>query len=298
MPSPPLRLPEKFLISFVPERWGEVDRFINFYSTTHNLDKRTSNCVNGIASHFRKANVLLALANRIRPGLAQDNEQVESEGFSAASNARELAPVIEAILFEIYASIDCTATVLSALYGRLQGIPSKSTRRLFTNAVAGKVDSRFPKAVLDALVQAAPSVATLRELRDTVSHSDTGFCHLDSQTGAVVYMNPAMGPGDRAHVIEDVFAEITRYALLVNQMHGVIFRYLNTQLADAERTLLCGFYLGRAYTRLVRVSEATSFAAGRCQAYIWFEKEENPRCPLAEECGAYSRASSEAVHLP
>ena len=267
---------------------GEVDQFINFYPTTHNFNRRTTSCVNGIASHFRKAHVLVALAKRIRPGLVQDNKQVESEGFSPATNGRELTPVIETILFELYASIDCTATLLSALYGKLPGIPSKSTSRLFTNAVAGKFDPRFPKSLLDALVQAAPWVAALGNFRDTVSHTDTGFCHLDSQTGAVVYMNPAMGTPDRAHVVKDIFAEIERYVSLVNNMHGVVFRYLNTQLEDVESPLLCGLYLGRAYTRLARRSEATSFNAGRCQAHIWFEKEEHRRCPLAEECGAYS----------
>ena len=286
------KISERFLRSFAPEQWGQVERFLNFYSTTHRFNKRTNACVRGVASHFHKALTLQSLANRLRPSLARDNEQLEAEGYSPAPHARELAAVIETILCELYASIDCTATLLSAIYGKLPGVPSKSTRNLFTNAAKGKIDGRFPKPLLDAIVKAEPWVVGLRDIRDTISHSDTGFCHLDSETGIVGYMNPAMGPSDRAHVIDDIFAEVEEYFSSVNKWLGATFLFLNSELKDIETQQFCGFFSGRMYTRLVRPSEATSFHGGRCQAYLWFEKEGNPTCPRVEECGAYKRKIS------
>ena len=281
------KISKKFLLRFTPERWGQVDRFLNFYSTTHRFNKRTNACVSGVVSHFYKALTLQSLANRLRPSLAQDNEQLESEGYTPASHARELSAVLETILCELYASIDCTATLLSAIYGKLPGVPSKSTRNLFTNAVQGKFDDRFPRPLLDATMQAEPWVAKLRDIRDTVSHSAPGSCFLDSETGVVRYMNAAMGPPDRAHIIDDIFTEIEQYFSSVNEWLGATFLFLNSELEDIETQQVCGFFSGRVYTRLARPSEATSFHGGRCKAHLWFEKEENPACPLVEECGAY-----------
>ena len=283
------RAHQKFLLQFAPEHWGEVERFLKFCSTTHHFKQRTNACVSGVLSHFHKASTLHSLAIRLRPSLAQDNEQLEAEGYTPASHARELTAVLETILCELYASIDCTATLLSAIYGKLPGVPSKSTRNLFTNAVKGKIDDRFPRPLLDATVKAEPWVAKLRDIRDTVSHSDPGFCSLDSETGVVRYMNAAMGPPDRAHIIDDIFTEIEKYFSSVNEWLGVTFLFLNSELEDIETQQICGIFSGRVYMRLVRPSEATSFHAGRCKAHIWFEKEENPTCPLAEECGAYKR---------
>ncbi len=283
------KTPTALILYFTPERWGELDRFRNFYSTTHRFDRRTTDRVRGISSHFHKAHTLHSLAVRLRPSLAQDNERLEAEGYSPATNARELNAVIETILCELYASLDCTAQLLRALYGNLPGVPSKSTRKLFANAVDGKIDGRFPETLLDAIVTAAPWVADLRHLRDTIAHSDTGSCHLDSESDVVRYMNSAMGPSNRAHVIDDIFSDVEQYFSSVNQLLGVIFRFLNSQLNDSETQQFCGVFFGRMYTRLVRPSEAIDFHAGRCQSHRWFDKEENSTCPFVDKCGAYQR---------
>src|ERR1039458_4635449 len=49
--------------TFAPERWGQIDRFVTFFSASFpeasSIERRT---VSGVGNHFRKALVLKALA--------------------------------------------------------------------------------------------------------------------------------------------------------------------------------------------------------------------------------------------
>jgi hypothetical protein len=60
-------------------------------------------------------------------------------------------------------------------------------------------------------------------------------------------------------------------------------------LEDKETEHLCGIFHHRAYQRFVSPGEARDFNSGRCKSYEWFEKEEQPTCPLSDQCGAYVR---------
>jgi len=98
--------------------------------------------------------------------------------------------------------------------------------------------------------------------------------------------------GNKCLIIEDAFERIETFKREVNSFEGMIFGVLNQTLKDEEVFQVCGFFGGRAYSRFVRLSDAVDFDSGRCDALRWFEKEGNPRCPFADNCGAYQRAKA------
>jgi hypothetical protein len=75
----------------------------------------------------------------------------------------------------------------------------------------------------------------------------------------------------------------------VNVFLGEIFRFLNSELVDDEVWQLCGIFSGRIYSRFVSPKDANDFNSGKCDAYKWFEKEDNPTCPFVDSCEAYKR---------
>ncbi len=95
--------------------------------------------------------------------------------------------------------------------------------------------------------------------------------------------------------IGDVWGEIERYEEAVNGLLGAVFREPNTTLVDERTREVCGVHAYRAYQRLVSPVEARDFHSGVCASYEWFEKEENPTCPLSGSCGAYANAKRAAV---
>jgi len=126
-----------------------------------------------------------------------------------------------------------------------------------------------------------------RSMRDALTHSDVGSCHLDEETGKVRYMHSKLGTDRKALVVEDIFDHVEKLFQKVNIFLGKVFAALNETLIDEETWQLCGFFGGRVYSRFVRPIEVIDFHSGRCEAYEWFEKEENPCCPFSDVCGAY-----------
>lgn len=117
------------LLMFVPEHWGQVERFIRFYAHTYSLNARDQRAVVGVRNHFDKASRLLELAQKLRPNLMIDHEQLETQGFTPAANAAEIATVIEASILELYSCLDCTVQVLRAIYGKTsRGFKESSAR--------------------------------------------------------------------------------------------------------------------------------------------------------------------------
>ena len=90
-----------------------------------------------------------------------------------------------------------------------------------------------------------------------------------------------------ALVSEDVFSYVDVLETQINRFLGRVFRCLNDTLSDDEVRQICGVFGGRLYTRYVRPGEAVDFDSGRCDAFRWFEKPDNPTCPLKDDCGAY-----------
>jgi len=271
---------------FAPEQWGEVDRFANFHGGTYKFSDTEKRAVAGVRNHFQKAITLQTLAVKLRPGLDIDKKQLEERGYTPALNSHELSAVIEAAILELYSSLDCTVKVLHAVYGHGSRSFPESTRRLFQSIE--KVAGSFPDELKEAFGK-ADWYDGLLYLRDELTHLATGSCNLDHKTGVVQYMHLGMKLRGGVYVIEDVFAWLAEIINKLNGFMGIVFRVLNTTLKSTLVQQTCGFVEGLILLRYLDPTEPLTFDSGRCFAYQWFEKPENPTCPFVEQCGAYKR---------
>lgn len=280
------------LIQFAPEHWGTLERFEHFYSGTYSFDKFTQKALPGASNHFRKSLILKDVAIRQTQLLAEDDHELEKKGYTSAKRGKELSAIIEASIQELYSSIDCARKVVSHIYRNHRGM-KQSTRKLFHAAKEGKIAVTVPEAIRTAFAS-ADWYDDFRILRDQLTHSDVGFCHRDKNSGKIAYLNGALGNAERAFVIPDILAYFDELVKSINKILGEIFNSLNQSLNDKEMFQFCGIFSGRVYSRMVKPSEAVDFNSGRCSAYVWFEKEDQPVCPFKNTCGAYlNRTPSE-----
>lgn len=279
------------VIAFAPDRWGKLERFQRFYAGTYLFDRDTQQALSGAANHLHKAPILLQVAREHAAKLPEDRAQLEKHGFTPAQRGKELSALIESILLDLYSSIDCTRKIVTFIYRNERGV-KQSTRKFFQAVAEGDVADTVPAEIRDAFAS-AHWYMDFRRMRDALTHSDIGSCHLDEKSGKVFYMHTGLGTNNKALVIEDIFAHIEELVTYINQFMGKVFHCLNGTLKDDEVRQICGIFGGRVYSRWVRPSEAKDFNSGRCDAFKWFEKDENPNCPLMRECEAYGRRNSE-----
>jgi len=279
------------VITFAPDRWGTLERFQHFCAGTYTFARDTQQALSGAANHFRKALILLQVAREHAAKLSEDRAQLETHGYTPAQRGKELSALIESILLDLYSSIDCTRKIVTCIYRNHRGV-KQSTRKFFQAVAEGKVADTVPVEIRDAFAS-AHWYTDFQRMRDALTHSDIGSCALDEKSGKVFYMHAGLGTNNKALVIEDIFAHIEELVTHVNQFMGKVFHYLNGTLNDDEVWQMCGIFGGRVYSRWVRPSEAKDFNSGRCDAFKWFEKDENPKCPFMRECEAYGRRNSE-----
>jgi hypothetical protein len=79
-------------------------------------------------------------------------------------------------------------------------------------------------------------------MRDALTHSDIGSCHLDDKSGKVFYMHGGLGTNTKAFVIEDIFSHIDNLMAGINQFMGKVFHCLNGTLEDREVWQMCGIF--------------------------------------------------------
>ena len=144
----------------------------------------------------------------------------------------------------------------------------------------------FPDALRSAF-QEAVWFDELLSLRDELTHSDVGRCHLDKNKGLVSYIHVGIKKSGCPLVIDDIFARSDYLFEGVNKFLGRVFHYLNSLLTNKPVRQLCDIFFGRGYMRHVIPSMATDLNSGTCESHIWFDLPGNPRCPLADSCGAY-----------
>lgn len=283
--------PKCIVIDFTPNRWGTLERFQHFYSGTHKFDRDTQKSLPGATNHFHKALILLEIAKQHAPLLSEDRAQLKEHGHSPALRGKELSALVESILLNLYSSIDCTRKVVAFIYRNHRGV-KQSTRKLFQAATNGTINASVPEEIRNAFANAT-WYTDFRILRDTIAHSDVGSCHLDEKCGKVFYMHGGLERDRKALIIEDIFNHIEKTKDNVNQFMGQVFHCLNAELNDEEVWQMCGVFDGRVYSRFVRPSEAVDFNSGRCDAFRWFEKQNNPNCPFMQKCAAYQRRTSD-----
>lgn len=284
------------VLMFVPDTWGEVDWFLNFYQGTYAFSDRDRRAISGVYGHFHKACLLVGLATKLGPNLSQDNAELEERGFTAAINAKEIVAVIEASILEMYSTVDCTVKVLRAVYGPGSRGFKDSTRKFFQSY--SKIEGSFPES-LKKVVAGAVWYPRLLRLRDELTHLATGHLQTDMETGLARYSHFGMREGEGSLSIPDVFEWLNDTLKLINTFTGATFRELNLTLEDKEMFQPCGMVEGRILWRYVSPRRVPiTFDSGRCGAWTWFERDDAPSCPFVTRCGAYRRKAPAPVGAP
>lgn len=291
-----MSIDKQILVRFAPEQWGQIDRFISFYFLTAKPTDLERQAIEGVMNHFHKANRLLSVAQDIAPLIEEDETELREKSFTSGRRSLEFTAVVESAITALYSSVDCTRKTLRIVYPKAQGLPD-STRKLFQNATNGKIDQSIPASIRDALT-GADWFVPLRVLRDALTHTNTGSCHRDHETGKIRYFSSAVKPISGKGYVDDFLEYIFEVRDRINNFLGLIFSELNKTLDDSEVWHMCGTFFGRIYHRFVRPTEAVDFNSGRCGAYEWFEKDENPTCPFVESCGAYQNRRSHDCAIP
>lgn len=278
-----MSIENQIVVKFAPERWGQIDRFISFYFLTAKLTTRHREEIEGVSNHFHKANRLLSVAEAIAPKIDEDENELQTKGFTRGTRSLEFTAVVESAVTALYSSVDCARKTLNIVFPKAQGLP-ESTRKLFQNA--NKIDHAIPQTIRSA-IEDAEWFVPLRVLRDALTHTNTGSCHRDKETGKIRYFSEAVKPISGKTYVDDFVTYILTVRDEINRFLGAIFFELNKIIDDSEVWQMCGIFYGRVYHRFVRNSEAIDFNSGRCGAHEWFEEPNNPTCPFIESCGAY-----------
>jgi hypothetical protein len=271
---------------FAPELWGQVELFSKFCSETYKFNEREQRALAGVGQHFDKAVTFQSLAVKLRPNLAIDQAEINERGFTPATNSREIATVIEAAILELYSSIDCTAKVLRAVYGKTSRGFKDSTRFLFKSF--DSIRGEFPDAIKD-IFRGLTWYDDFRFLRDELTHLGTGSCHLTEATNAVSYMHLGIKSEGKPLIVDDVFKWLSDLIAVVNDFLGRIFRFLRTFLKSTPVVQICGMVEGRMLMRYVDPTEEINFGSGDCRSFQWFEQSDMLTCPFVAHCGAYAR---------
>ena len=276
------------VITYSPENWGALERFEHFYSSTYSFDQFTQFAIKGASNHFYKALRLHKVARDISPTLAEDNSELEKKGYTDAVRGSELSALIETIILELYSSIDCTRHIVATIYRKYEGVSTKSmksTRKFFQAAFDDKIAETIPLDIREAF-KASQWYPEFRRIRDALTHSDIGSCHLDKTTQIVSYSHPGLGNDKKAFIIKDIFDYVDTIENQINLFTGKVFHCLNKTLQDKEVWQMCGIFNGFIYSRFVKPSEAIDFFyGGRCNP--WIDYSSIVRCPFADKCAAY-----------
>lgn len=270
---------------FAPEYWAEVQKFRNLHSGTYKFNRQEQLALAGVLANFNKALRLLRTAEQLLPTLETDNAELEAEGMTAGENAAQLNTVFEAMVLSLYSTLDCSAKVVRAVFGRGARNFRASTTFTFENfhLIAG-----LPPLVTSALAQAR-WFRPLRLLRDQLTHYTEGHSLLDPRTGRLQYMHEGVTRRGRPLIIPDAMIWANAYLQGINAFLGAVFHAMNETLDDSPVMAVCGMIQGRVLHRYISPKEPMSFQSGQCGAWVWFEKHDNPTCPFAENCGAYQR---------
>lgn len=262
---------------------------------TYQLKPEDEKALRGVTAHFRKAHVLLRLARRLAPQLEIDLMQIHTQGYTPAVNAEEFSAVIEEVFTELYSSIDCARFVIVATNKGCKGMPTNSTRKLFRAVTDKKISADFPAPIRQAITD-AHWYNDLLFLRDALTHSNIGNCHLDRATKVIFYMHQDIMKAGKTLVIDNIIEHAIVLCKSVEAFLKQVFAYLNTQLKPYVVDEVCGIFYSRVYTRTLPSATPITWDSGTCTARHWFDKEAQRRCPFADSCGAYGQVEPPALN--
>ena len=279
---------DTFLLSFTPERWSAVRRFLECVGPP--LNKRdVIKGAQAVSAHLNKFDVIAALADRLAPGLVEDRAELYRDGYSPANRSREFAAVVETLICELYSSLDGVRRTLFGAYREVAAIQNGSTERLFKRAARRQYGPEFPEELRLRLAAAYDTwFPELRALRTELTHGEVGSCYLGTAADQITYSHGGLGTATRALVIQDIIGKINELASEVRSLIEAVFEHVYAQLEPVEKRVGCGVFRGRFYERILVPQPTLTFGAGKCVSRTWFENEPGLECPMRARCGAYS----------
>jgi len=278
------------LLQFAPDTWSPLEKLSNFVGPPLPNDSNVRMGLRDCLQHLNKVQVFERVAAKLRPSLAEDRRELEQFGGTQNLNASEYAATHEAMLSSLYSAIDGLRTFIFGAYRRVQGVQNGSNGKLLQRATDRQYGPGFPEEVRLLLDQANTTwFPSFRELRTELTHGSTGTCHYREDSNTVVYTNNGIIRDGKGLWIDDFESAVRSWKTGVVNLTEAICEFHFRQLEPVVSLHHCGMYHYRWYGRLVGPSPSVSFADGHCLSYDWFEVEREHFCPMASQCGAYSR---------
>jgi len=285
---------QMFLLEFAPEHWDALTKLSRFLGPPFSNIRTASYGLRACRGHLDKFDTIASVANRLVPGIKEDWAELQEHGYSPSTRSKESAALYELTVCELYSALDGLRTALYGIYRNMQGVQNSSNEKLFKRAAENKYGVGFPTEINIALSAAYNDwFPRLKALRTELQHGQIGSCHHDKETAKIVYMNSGIIVDGRAFIIEDLPEFLNHKRQHIDQLVETICQYLFTQLEPVESRQICGIYKARWYGRDVSPSQSLSFANGVCHSHEWFDNEAGCRCPLADNCVPYKRATNQ-----
>ncbi len=277
---------EKFLLKFVPERFGAVERFRLFECESLSQNKTFRRGVATTADHLQKFKVLSDIANELSTQLDFDRQELDRSGYSSGTYSNRYAAVIECCINELYSSLDGIRDVIYATFQGIKGVQKKSTGKTFRHATENSYGPDFPVKLVDILKRANNDwFYKLRKYRTEFTHGSLGACHKSPGDNKISYVHQGLGVEGKALVIDDIVSYINEVYGKCLKLQDEIFEFFYDYLTLKPTKTLCGVYKSRAYMREVTPDRPLTFHNGICLS-VHYEVE----CPLKGKCEAYANA--------
>jgi len=251
--------PDVFLLQFAPEQWTPLHKLSCFLGPPLPLNGNVRIGLRDCEQHLDKVDVLWRVAERLRPNLALDREELERLGGTSNLHSQELAAVFESIICALYSALDGLRTFLYGVYRNVKGVQNASNGKLFDRALENTYGHEFPEEVRVLLAKAREDwFSHLREIRTELIHGSTGTCHLDVETDLVQYLNQGIKQeSDGVFYRKDIEGVIRSFDTQVRALVQSIAEHFYRQLLRRQHSTYAALIVvaGMAeWQRLLRAS--------------------------------------------
>jgi hypothetical protein len=285
-------LPKIFHLQFTPEHWSRLVRLRALLGKPLPTTRESYEGLDACIGHLQKYQVFARIADRIIPNLPKDREELDRYGASRNAHSEEFGALTEAMLCELYSSLDGLLQFLQAVYPTNRELKKiRFASSLFQSAKENKLSVVFPEPVRQTLAAAYDDwFDKLRNLRIEITHGTVGFFSFDELQQSVTYFNNGLSSSShQVFHIKDIVTVVRNFDTQVRALHEEIAKFFLSQLLPLPRMYTCGVYQGLLYIRMVAPASDLNFHSGHCASWNWFEQQPEKFCPLAKQCGAYGR---------
>jgi hypothetical protein len=165
-------LPKIFHLQFTPEHWSQLVRLRALLGNPLPTTRESYQALDACIGHLRKYQVFARIADRIIPSLPKDREELDRYGASRNLHSEEFGALTEAMLCELYSSLDGLLNFFQAMYPTMDQLQKmRFASSLFQSAKEGRLSEDSPEPVRVILAAAyAGWFEELRKLRVEITH--------------------------------------------------------------------------------------------------------------------------------